>query len=86
MIAPDVLRGGSVACGGGVYYVTPNTANPVILYYAPAAEKAQIKSLPYDPRAVFASWHALMRTLAYGVPANLRRGRRASARIRRAVR
>lgn len=83
---PDVLRGGSIACKGAVYYVRTNTANPVFLDYAAAAERAQEQDLPYDPRAVFFSFHALMRFLAYGLPAEMLRARRASVRLRRALR
>lgn len=81
----EQLRAGSVACGGGVYYVRRGTANPVILTYAPRVERAAIANARYDPHALFLTWNALMRTLAYTVPAEVTRVRASIARLRRAV-
>jgi hypothetical protein len=82
----DQLRAGSVACGGGVYYVRAGTANPVFLDYAPTVEKAAESNAKYDPKALFISWNALMRTLAYTLPDEIKRTRAAVQRLRRAVR
>lgn len=82
----DQVKAGSTVCGGQVYVFDPNTANPVFAHLASVVENANVANLSYNPRLVFSAFSGLMRTLAYGVPAQMRGVRADLNRIRRAVR
>ena len=85
-VPADIVQSGSVACGGSVYYANLASANPVFLNWAPHIEQQNQADIAYDPRAVLLTFNLLMRTLAIGVPAEVRRIRGSIARMRKAVR
>jgi hypothetical protein len=85
LVPADIVSSGSLVCNGQVYVVDPKTANPVFARLASAAEKANVANLSYDPKLVFSAFQGLMRTLAIGVPAEMRGIRADLNRIRKAV-